>query len=370
MIISAVIAEFNPFHDGHRYILGEMKKQSDATVAIMSTHFVQRGDCAIYPKARRVAAALAGGADLVLDLPCVYALSSARHFAEGAVRTLNACGCIDMLFFGSECGSISALTSLAQAELFQSKAYDIAVLQNLKEGVSYARARAAALGKDGELLSSPNNILATEYIRALIKTKSAIAPVTVKRRGGGYNNTDTGILLPSAAGIRNELKRTGAPNCTFIDAFDLIVAARLKTAALEELSAVPDCNRELAVRIKKAAHKNTFAEICAESSCKRYPQSRIRRIILNFALGNHFKSPPAPQYIRPCGFNEVGRHILAEMKSCASLPVAARGAELKGFDIFELECRAADIYSLVRNEEGNSELRASPIIVQNKNQTK
>lgn len=361
MIISAVIAEFNPFHEGHRRLFLKMREESDAIIAIMSTHFVQRGDCAVYPKAIRAGDAVLGGADLVIDLPCVYALSSAEHFSEGAVRTLDACGCVDKLFFGSECGDIKLLSRAAEAELCGGAEFERELKKKLSDGLSYARARAEALSEYGEVLKSPNNILGVEYIKALNKIHSAIKPFTIKREGGGYNDASPDVFLPSATAIRAKLKESRGAGSVFIEDFDEIFAAAVKTASTEDLMSVPDCNREIAARIKKAADKNTFEEICLGALCKRYPLSRIRRIIINLAIRNRFRVSPLPQYIRPCAFNKKGAEILRMIKSGANLPVADRGADIKGSDIFALECRAADIYNLVQKKEGGAEYRETPV---------
>lgn len=368
MKISAVIAEFNPLHAGHKLLIDSMKKQSDGVIAIMSGNFVQRGECAVFEKSDRAAAAVKNGVDLVLELPSVYALASAEGFAKGAVGILSACNVVDSLWFGSECGDIEELFQCAQALNEESPEFKKILSANLEKGLSFPKARQIALeeqlGKKS-ILDMPNNILGTEYIRELKRLNSSITPVTIKRIGAGYNDTFTDAPVPSASSIRTLMKcgenydkalffdYNGTP--LFMESFDVIISAALKVISREDLCRIPDCNGEIASRLKTAAKYNTFLQIVEKASCKRYTQSRIRRILCNMMVGNYFSQLPAPTYIRPLAFNSKGSKILKEIKNTALLPVAARGAVLKNDDIFRLECRCSDIYNLARGTEGNSE---------------
>ena len=238
----------------------------------------------------------------------------------------------------------------------------------LREGLSFPAAREAVLGDiipEGSILSEPNNTLAVEYIKEIKKSELTISPKTIRRMGSGYNDTETDSPIPSASGIRKLLsegadaeghilhRHESAP--LFMDSFDTIVAARLKAISKEELCLIPDCNEEIAARLKDASLYNTFNEILSAATCKRYTQSRLRRILCNMILGNTFPSLPAPSYIRPLAFNEKGSEILKKMKSTASLPIASRGAVLKNDEIFNFECRATDIYNLARGTRGGME---------------
>ncbi len=373
MKIGAVIAEFNPFHTGHGYLVSQIRKECDGAIAIMSGNFVQRGECAIYDKEERTRAALLGGVDLVLELPCVYALSSAEGFAMGSVATLNATGVVSELYFGSECGDIDALTRVAHLLNNETKEFKEALDENLRLGLSYPAARLSALKKispDADILSTPNNILATEYIRQIEKSNSEIVPKTIARIGSGYNDTEIKEEIASASAVRKLIKKgeavTSYSEYTYEKApvfphdFDTLIASRVKSASKEELLSVPDCNEEIASRILGASKYNTLEEILDAVSCKSYTQSRIRRILFNLVIGNRFSFLPSPSYIRPLGFNKRGSEILGKMKNTALLPVIARGALLKDDSVFALECRATDIYNLVRNIEGGEEFRLIP----------
>lgn len=376
MKISALIAEFNPFHRGHRLLVDRMKNESDRVVAIMSGNFVQRGECAVFEKSERAVAAIKNGVDLVLELPAVYALSSAEGFAKGGVQTLSATGVVDELWFGSECGDIEKLSRCAdvlneEVPLFREK-----LSEKLREGLSFPAARQKAVEQiipDGNILSEPNNTLAVEYIKEIKRSGTNITPKTIKRMGSGYNDTTTSGEIISASAIRKLLsegrdakehilhRHESAP--LFMDAFDITVASRLKAISKEELCLIPDCNEEIASRLKDASVYNTFEEIISASSCRSYTQSRLRRILCSMITGNIFSAIPSPTYIRPLAFNEKGGGILKKMKSTASLPIASRGAILKSDEIFGFECRITDIYNLVRGIKGGAEFdRAVDII--------
>ncbi len=368
MKISALIAEFNPFHRGHKLLIDSMRKQSDAVIAVMSGNFVQRGECAVFEKGERAKAAIENGVDLVLELPSVYALSSAEGFAKGGVKTLAACNTIDELHFGSECGDIEKLSLCADILNEETPLFRSILSQKLKEGLSYPAARQQALEKiipEGNLLSSPNNTLAIEYIREIKKSMLNIVPHTIKRVGSGYNDIEKDTAIPSASGIRHFLKEgqcvkehmlyNYVDKPLFMSSFDIIVAARLKAISKEGLSSIYDCNAEIASRLKEASAYNTFEDIVSAASCKSYTQSRLRRILCNIITGNSFEEIPSPTYIRPIAFNEKGGEILKKMKSTASLPVASRGAVLKNDEIFSFECRCTDIYNLARGINGGME---------------
>lgn len=368
MKISALVAEFNPFHTGHTLLVDSMKRQSDGIIAIMSGNFVQRGECALFDKEERAIAAIKNGVDLVIELPAAFALSSAEGFARGAVETLVGTGVVDELHFGSECGSIDDLCAVADILNNENDTFSQTISQKTAEGLSFPAARKIALQTQTPLaflLDSPNNTLAIEYIRCLKKLSSRIKPVTIKRMGSDYNDTSIKDNIASASAIRTMLKNGEDASShmlydfknspVFMKDFDLIVSSRLKTISVSELCMIPDCNIHIASRLKNTAKYNTFNDILSASSSKTYTQSRIRRILCNMIIANTFTILPSPEYIRPLAFNKTGSEILHKIKDSATLPVAPRGAVLKDSPIFALECRATDIYNLVRNIEGGRE---------------
>lgn len=198
MRVVGIIAEYNPFHNGHEYHMKESLRLSEAdyTVVAMSGNFVQRGAPAMMDKHTRAEAALRCGADLVLEIPVLYAAASAEYFAGGAAALLDSLGVVTHLSFGSECGNLEPLQNAAEILTREPEDYRAALKAHLKQGFSYPAARAQALaeccpnaGNFAEFLSSPNNILAVDYIKALIKRGSGMVPVTVKRTGAGYHET-------------------------------------------------------------------------------------------------------------------------------------------------------------------------------------
>lgn len=373
MKISAVIAEFNPLHEGHRALIRKMKENSDGIIAVMSGNFVQRGECSIFEKYTRGIDAVKAGVDLVLELPLVYSLASAEGFAEGAVKILHSCGIVSELWFGSEHGEIDDFEKAAEILNNEPPVFSSELTKMLAEGYSFPSARAKALElSDGPsfLLNAPNNILGTEYVRALKKLSSPIKAKTIKREGSGYNDTEI-KKIPSASAVRKILEegkdaseyitiRNETP--LFMKNFDFYCAARLKTISKEELLKLPDCNEEIATRLKEASRHNSIDEILTEASCKSYTISRMRRILCNMMVQNTLNLPE-PSYLRPLAMNNSGLKILKEIQKNGALPVASRGAALKNDEIFRLECRGTDIYNLARGKKGGAEFSATPQIL-------
>ena len=211
MQIAGIIAEYNPFHNGHAHHI-ERTRAMGAThiVAVMSGNFVQRGVPALLYKQVRTVAALENGADLVVELPLPFALSTAEHFAYGGVKLLDALGCVDVLSFGSECGEIEPLIQAAMALEDIRVQGDIRRL--LSEGMTYAKAREQAVelhisGETARILREPNNILGMEYLKAIADTDSHIRPVTVARTGTGHDSDRPAAQFASASHIRRRLMK-------------------------------------------------------------------------------------------------------------------------------------------------------------------
>lgn len=366
MKIGSIIAEFNPIHEGHKFLIEKVSKENDCTVVVMSGNFVQRGECAIFEKSERARAAIENGADLVIELPLLYALSSAEGFARGAISILDGAGCVDEVWFGSECGDIEKIKEVAHLLNEESDSFKERINELLKDGYSFPKARMEALKKESanaDILNNPNNILAVEYVRALERINSSIKPVTIKREGSGYNEKEITNKIPSATAVREKIKNGKEVNLLypykskplFMSDFDLIASSRLKTISKESLLNIPDCNEEIAVRLKEASKFNTVEEIIKNALCKRYTESRLRRIICNMIIENNFREFKKPTYIRPIAFNSRGTEALKKIKSTASLMVSDRGAELKNDEIFNLECRGSDVCALLRGELSGKE---------------
>lgn len=375
MHITAVIAEYNPFHFGHKYQLTQIKKHSDAAVIIMSGPFVQRGEAAVTDKWTRARAALEHGADLVIELPVIYALNSAREFAAGAVGLLNKTGVIDALCFGTESGGTDELTLAAKLIEHEPEEVSAKIKRLIASGMPYPAAREKAF--DGlipaGMLSSPNNILAVEYIRALIRTQSRIRPMPIRREGSGYHDMEINKYA-SASGIRARLF-AGEDISTLLpcpefevyktEALDTSVTARLRTMSPGELAEINGVSEGLENRILRAALDNSSLDsIAAAVKTKRYTMARIKRILLSAMLGlTYGLTRLDADYIRVLGMNGTGAEILRNIKK--NITVITKTADYKAPDpVFEADIRAQNIFALCgQNKKGNADLVTSPVIV-------
>ncbi|HML38127.1 MAG TPA: nucleotidyltransferase family protein, partial [Bacillota bacterium] len=216
MKVLGIIAEYNPFHNGHRYHLEESVKLTspDFTVCVMSGDFTQRGEPAMADKWIRAAATVENGVDLVLELPFAFACNNAEFFAAGAVDILNRLGCVTHLSFGSEAGELSALSQAADYLAYEDDELKNTIREFADQGLSFPRARYEAVkmcrGEAySDVLRSANNILAVEYLKQLRLMKSEIEPVTVKRYGTGYHDMGSYENIASATAIRHQVKRSG-----------------------------------------------------------------------------------------------------------------------------------------------------------------
>lgn len=334
-MITGIICEFNPFHQGHKYLIDSAKKHSDGVVCVMSGNFVQRGEFAVYDKFTRAKKSLENGADLIIELPCAYSLMSAKGFAKYAGQILRGCGVVDSITFGAECDNAAKLKAAAD----KIKENDGIIKEMLKEGISYPAARKAAV--NDPVLDTPNNILAIEYISEI-----DLPFYPVKRIGKGHDSDDE---LYSASQIRKSLDEneiSSLKNC------EKAVLAKLRTMTEDDFLEIDDVSEGLENRIVQAVRSSTsLEEIYDKIKTKRYTHSRIRRIILKSYLGITSRYTRDVPYIRILGFNDRGREILNKMTKKASLPVISRYADIKnltpfGKELFELECRCTDLYNL------------------------
>ncbi|MBO5494647.1 MAG: nucleotidyltransferase family protein [Eubacterium sp.] len=332
---TGIICEFNPFHKGHKYLIDCVKKDGDSVVCVMSGNYVQRGEPAVYDKFTRAKEAVKNGADLVIELPCVYSTKSAEGFAKYGVRLLEATGVVDRIAFGTESDDIDKLRELSG----KIKSYDSEIKEKMKSGISYPAARQQVLKSD--LLEGANNILALEY---LAQTK--LDSIAVKRIGQGHDSADG---LYSAMAIRNTLSTDeihSLKNC------ERAVLAKLRTMTAEDFLKIEDVSDGLENRICDAVSKAAgIDELYDLIKTKRFTHSRIRRIILRAYLGITEDYSFEPPYLRVLAFNGKGRQLLCSMKEKALLPVISRysdATELGGNakKLMELECRCTDLYNL------------------------
>lgn len=375
MKVAGIIAEYNPFHNGHALLI-EKARLGGAThvVAVMSGNYVQRGEPALFPHGVRTRAALESGADLILQLPCVYAVSGAQRFAQAGIRILDSIGCIDELVFGSECGDINKIISAAAA--VYGEEIKGALKSGLEKGLPFAVARENALrsidAEAADTIRQPNNILGVEYAAAIRRQGSGIIPVTFAREGAAHDEEGAASDIASASYIRKLIKEGGAwqkyiPEASaeiFIKAIENgetadiskienAVLYRMRTAGREAIGKAPDVSEGIENRIYDAARKAvSLEELYLLAKTKRYSHARIRRIVLNSFLGITAADAEIPvPYIRVTGFNSAGAELLRSVKGKTGLPLITKAADISMLGdeakrIFEIECSAGDIYSL------------------------
>lgn len=422
MPVVGIIAEYNPLHAGHTYHLKKAREmtQADACVIVLSSHFVQRGEPALVSKWARTKMALHSGADLVLELPSVFSCASAEYFASAAVKILDSLGIVTHLCFGSEEGNIAPLEAAASHLAFESEAFKAALKEGLHQGLSFASAREIAIQQEAQevshILGKPNNILGVEYIKALKRMGSTIRPVTISRKGQGYNSLVYAGSFSSASAIRKYMMEAGSGNSYIslftdsispflrdnlpeasltiladeimqgrgpvtVQAFEGVLLYRLRTMPLHELARLPYMENGLENRIKQAALQSaSYEELVAAVVTSRYPASRIRRILCALLMGlthdflQELKAGGYAQYIRVLGFNRTGRQLLSSVKKNMALPLITKPANYTqltselGKRLFEMEITAGDIYALgYPNRDlrkGGSEWKASPIYME------
>lgn len=360
MTAAGIVAEYNPFHAGHAHHIAETRRllgPDTAVVCVMSGNWVQRGDCAVFDKWTRARAALDRGADLVLELPTVWALSSAEGFARGAVSVLAAAGVVTHLSFGSECGDVEELRRVAAC--LDSPACAAALGRQLDSGQPFAvcrqRAAAEVLGEDlAGLLAFPNNNLGVEYIRAVNALKSEIRSVTVPRRGAGHDGGDHPDF-PSASFLREGLRCQGGADVAELRHCERAILARLRTMSAADWVQLPDSGAAegLPRRLERAGREcASLEEFYDRAKTRRYAHARLRRLALWAFLGlTAADIPNAPPYLRVLGLNGRGRELLREMKARATVPVLIKPAHISALGedarrLFALEARCTDLYGL------------------------
>ena len=364
MRAAGIVAEYNPFHNGHAYLARRAREAGeDCVVAVMSGNFVQRGEPAIFDFSARVKAALLCGVDLVIQLPSIYAASGAQSFAGAGVELLDALGCVDTLVFGSECGDTARIAEAAGL---------------LASPISPASA---------DLIASPNDILAVEYVSALERIGSRMKPLAVGRVGAGHDSAEIADGFAGASKIR-ELIRSGGDITGLVPAaageiyrgaeqadisrIERAILYKMRTVGAQELASAPDISEGIENRILTAAREaRSLEELYTLAKTKRYSHARIRRIILNCFLGVTAELAAIdPPYIRVGGFTPRGAELLREAALSARLPLLAKTADIAALSeeakaVFAAECRAGDIYALCLTNaaECGAEKRFRPIII-------
>ncbi len=393
MAAVGIVAEYNPFHNGHLYHLRETKRRfpDKAVVCVMSGNFVQRGEPALLPKSIRAAMAAESGVDLVLELPVAFANAPAEIFAARAASLLAATGVVSALSFGSECGDLAKLKRAAAETEFD----HVAFAENMGLGCSYAKARADAYPFEiRKIFSSPNNLLAIEYIRAAEKVMPHAELFTVSRRGAAHDAHTGSAEILSATRIR-ELVRAGEDTAAFLpeaaakmldaalaegrcpvsaDALSLPILAELRRISPEDGANLPEVSEGLEHRlISCAAISENRETLLLRLKTRRYTEARLRRILISAYLGlTKADQAIEPQYLRVLAATKRGTELLKLMRKRANLPVITKPAAVKlltgdAVRQYTAEARADALYALAYPREAlrseNGFFCRSPYIV-------
>lgn len=423
MITAGIIAEYNPFHKGHQYHIEETRKKTkaDYVVVAMSGDFVQRGEPAIADKYFRTRLALQGGADVVMEIPAVYATASAEYFATAGVKLLHKLGCVDYLSFGSEWASIEDYEPYVRFLTEESSEYQNLLREGLRQGKRFPLARMDALsqlmmGEENEreqiieFLSEPNHILGLEYLKCLKRLNSLIIPITVKREGAGYHEKKLGQEYSSATALRQQLKEN--PGCSELESGMNLGAKELMEQYCRgdfvewddlmpylEYSYLTERNRRQCSDNRKTSgyfgmddemyHRffryykpgYSFDEMMEQLHTKRLTDAALRRGLLHMVLPikkydflEKASEIPMP-YCRILGFSKKATPLLKKIRENAEVEIIqkpALGRKLcqKGTDaatLFEMDILASDLYETISSRksgrEFQSELTRSQVIL-------
>ena len=391
-----LVTEYNPFHNGHLYHLNKAMELTgaDISVAVMSGDFVQRGEPAVLDKYTRTSMALNSGVNLVVELPVNYAVSSAESFAAGALKVLDYIKA-DSIAFGSESGNIERLSKLAHILCDNEDTLYKEISKYTANGISYAAARQKVVEKltdkdTAAMLTSSNNILAVEYLKAIIKNNYAIKPYTVQRQGDSYNDTDIRSEYASATALRENLKADNiseyipvkaglilSSNTNYIYPDDIteVLFTRLldilfasnydKNVFIENVMQYPDVSKEIAGRLYKSAMDMitrtvpqgaeskdnglfSFGSLCEHIKTKEVPLSRIKRALVRITLGfdkKHMEKYANEPYIRVLGFDKKGQEYLSYIRKTVEAPLITKTADYKEMLLDDIH--AANIYNMI-----------------------
>lgn len=364
MKICAIICEFNPFHNGHKYILNKARALSgcDAVLCIMSGNFTQRGEICVLDKFTRARHAVSGGADCVIQLPAPFAVAPAEIFAAGAIKILSSIPDVTMLVFGSECGDGEKILDAARLAVEESQSFKATLAEKLDGGESYIKGYCeafSACGGDTCVLQSPNDVLGLEYAKAIIKSRSGIEILPIKRVGSGYNDEEIGQNFSSASAIRKNtaspLLKGNVPDYVYEDlenavnarAFGDIQKYALIAGGAKALSRVTGCGEGLENKLHSLSGF-TAEEIIEKATSKRYSSSRIRRILTCNALKLYEKDCKeflgAELYIKPLAINAGVKGEMLNALSRSPYPAVIRKRDLKELSESAQKCFEKDLF--------------------------
>ncbi|MBQ2987070.1 MAG: nucleotidyltransferase [Tyzzerella sp.] len=375
MKIVGLIAEYNPFHNGHQYHIEKAKEitGADAVIVVMSGNFVQRGAPAIMPKHLRAEMALKAGASLVLELPVCYATGTAEQFAYGAVSILNSLGCVEAICFGSECGDINVLSELTEVLCNEPVEYKDALQKHLRNGLSFPLARQKAIeevypSQDfSDILGQPNNILGIEYLKALYRLDSKMKPYTIQRVSSQYHDVELQEQFSSATALRQAILNGNFENLNgqvpsdcmtlleryyqtrypiFTNEFSLLLKYRLLSETKSSLTQYADVSEELANRIYNQLNNFvSFEQFCELLKTKEMTYSRISRALLHILLGIKKTNYTDIQYARVLGFRKDDSNVLTVIKNASAIPLLTKLTATKDLSDSTVHMLNQDIYA-------------------------
>ena len=394
MKVTAIIAEYNPFHNGHKLQIDEIKTHtdSDQIIVVLSGAFTQRGVPAMVDQHIRAHMAIACGADMVLELPVCYATGSAQYFARGAVALLNQLGVVTSLHFGSESGDVNELTMAAGSLADLSPAQHEKIMALQQQGYSYPKARSMALGLEDEIINNPNNILGIAYIQELLSQKSQIKPCTIKRTGASYLEEDLHKEgLSSAMSIRKVLENgedlssikmhvpdkvysimqdSDTFHPVFLDDFSDFLLYALHSNLQNGYEGFYDVSSFLSNTFRNNLPRfESFTQFCELCKSKNYTYTRINRSLLHIMLQirqdfvDSLETVGYVPYARLLGFSEHGKELFSSIKANASIPVIAKASkassQLSGLalDAYHQDLFVSHLYQSIRARKYHAPLR-------------
>lgn len=389
MPVAGIIAEFDPFHNGHQYLIDTVRRELSprAVVCVMSGQFTQRGEPAILDKFTRADLAVQGGADLVVELPVCCAVNAAREFAFGGVRTLHLLGFVTHLAFGSETGDLDLLDRAAELALKENDAFRKALKGQLEAGrpygTAYARALKAVLGPEiGDYPHFPasNDILALEYIKQLKQGVSDMQPYAVKRAGAGHKDSEIGKVYSSGEAIRMMLTyesdpeeiRDEFPDFTYEalenyhsllemeDRMLDLLRYRIPQLSPAQIAYVPGVSEGLENVVKREIRRaDSYGRLVENIRSKRYPESRIVRILTQILLGidEHYLADLllGPAYVKVLAFNETGAGLISEAREKGRAEIVLNPSKINwgkqgAPSNLLLDMRASEVYGILTGQ--------------------
>ena len=407
MHVLGVVAEYNPFHNGHLYHLDTSRKstQSDYTIVVMSPNFVQRGAPAIADKWTRTKMALLSGVDMVIELPTPYATASAESFSSASISLLHHTRIVDNINFGSESNNIGLLGQIAHIFVHEPLEFKHLLKNHLNNGLNFPRARAKALvdyistvpklspltPEIEQIIQAPNNILGIEYLKALEKLNSPIIPCTLQRKGSNYHSPELTSATSSATAIRNEVKKgqwkaiesvmpqssyellynTASSSKKHVSYEDLsaFLCYRLLFSSAQDLQNIMGITEGMENRILNAfGTTKDIADITRAIKSKRFTKTALQRMLLNIVLQitkedyYQFENHGGPQYIRILGFRKSSAHLLTKLKAQATLPLVLnvkkdyQSLSPLGKKMLDMEIRSTNVYSALQHADNNYNL--------------